>query len=78
LGQQAQNQRSDLLNRLGLLGQLGASAGAGQRANVQQGFDIGTSIAAQNDLETQRRLQLLLAMLGQSQSASFNQPTVVE
>lgn len=56
------NQRTQAANTLGVLG---AQAGQGQAR--QAGF---------MDLETQRRLQLLMSLLGTSQSASFNLPFV--
>lgn len=56
------NQRTNAANALGVLG---AQAGQGQARQ-----------AGLMDLETQRRLQLLMSLLGTSQSASFNVPFV--
>lgn len=58
------NQRNQAANTLGML-----SSAAGQGQSRQAGF---------MDLETQRRLQLLMSLLGTSQSASFNLPFVTQ
>lgn len=58
------NQRNQAANTLGML-----SSAAGQGQSRQAGF---------MDMETQRRLQLLMSLLGTSQSASFNLPFVTQ
>jgi hypothetical protein len=77
LGQQAQASRLSQLQGLGLMGQLAGQAGGADRANIGQAFGIGQQLAGQSDLETQRRLQLLLSLLGQTTSATLNQPTML-
>ena len=78
LGQQAQQSRLAQLQQMGLVGQLAGQAGNADRANIGQNFEIGTALAGQGDIETQRRLQLLLSLLGSTTSATLNQPTVLE
>lgn len=63
------------LRGLEIGGQLAGQAGNADRANTQQGFNMGTQLAGQGDVENQRRIQLILAMLGQAQGAAFNVPT---
>lgn len=75
LGSQDLQGFQNLLQGLGLQGQLAGQAGNADRANTQQGFNMGTQLAGQNDVENQRRIQLLLGMLGQAQGAAFNVPT---
>jgi len=58
------NQRNQAAQTLGML-----SSAAGQGQQRQAGF---------MDMETQRRLQLLMSLLGTSQSASFNLPFVAQ
>lgn len=56
------------------LGMLSGGAGAANRGLAQQGFDVGQQQAQQSDIETQRRLQLLLHLLGVQQQNVFNVP----
>lgn len=58
-------------------GQLAGQAGNADRANTSLGYGIGSSQAQQQDLQNQRNTQILMALLGQSQGAAFNQPTQV-
>lgn len=58
----------------GTIGMLGQGAGAANRALAGQGFQVGTAEAGQQDIETQRRLQVLMGLLGAGQQAAFNVP----
>jgi len=65
------NMRTQVAQTLGLL-----SSGAGQanRGLAGQAFQTGTTQAGQADLETQRRLQILMQLLGVGQQAALNHP----
>lgn len=56
------------------LGMLSMSAGQNPFARLLQGFGIGGQEAGQADIETQRRLQLLMQLLGVAQQTAFNVP----
>ncbi len=58
----------------GTLGMLSGSAGQANRGLAGQAFGIGQQQAQQGDIETQRRLQILMQLLGAGQQASFNVP----
>lgn len=66
------NLRTQVAQTLGLLGQ---GAGGANRALAGQAFDVGKQQAGQADIETQRRLQILLHFLTSGQQAAFNVPT---
>lgn len=59
----------------GTLGMLGSGAGGANRALAGQAFDVGKQQAGQADIETQRRLQILLHFLTAGQNVAFNVPT---
>jgi len=65
------NMRNQVAQTLGLL-----SGGAGQanRGLAGQAFGIGQQQAQQGDIETQRRLQILMQLLGVGQQTAFNVP----
>jgi len=65
------NMRNQVANTIGLL-----SGGAGQanRGLAGQAFTMGQQQAGQADLETQRRLQILMQLLGVGQQTAFNVP----
>lgn len=58
----------------GTLGMLSGGAGQANRGLAGQAFGIGQQQAQQSDIETQRRLQLLLQLLGVQQQSVFNVP----
>ena len=53
---------------------LGAGAGQANRGLAGQAFGMGQQQAAQGDVETQRRLQILMQLLGVGQQTAFNVP----
>lgn len=55
----------------GTLGLLSQGAGQANRGIAQQAWDVGTQEAGQADIETQRRLQVLLQLLTAGQQAGF-------
>jgi len=65
------NMRNQVAQTLGLL-----SGGAGQanRGLAGQAFGVGQQQAQQGDIETQRRLQILMQLLGVGQQTAFNVP----
>lgn len=65
------NMRNQVAQTLGLLGQ---GAGQAQRGLAGQAFGIGQQQAQQGDIETQRRLQILMQLLGVGQQTAFNVP----
>lgn len=66
------NLRNQTANTLGLLSQ---GAGNANRGLAGQAFQTGQQQAGQADIETQRRLQILMNLLGVAQQGSFNVPT---
>lgn len=58
----------------GTLGMLSGSAGQANRGLAGQAFGVGQEQAQQMDLETQRRLQILMQLLGVGQQTAFNVP----
>lgn len=56
------------------LGMLASSAGQNPFERLLGGFGVGQQESQQSDIETQRRLQLLLQLLGVGQQAAFNVP----
>jgi len=58
----------------GTLGMLSGQAGTANRGLAGQAFGIGQQQAQQGDIETQRRLQLLMQLLGVQQQNVFNVP----
>lgn len=56
------------------LGMLSGEAGQANRGLAGQAYAIGQSQAGQADIETQRRLQVLLQLLTAGQGAAFNVP----
>lgn len=65
------NLRNQVAQTLGLLGQ---GAGQANRGLAGQAFGIGQQQAGQADIETQRRLQILMQLLGVGQQTAFNVP----
>lgn len=65
------NMRTQVANTLGLLSQ---GAGQANRGLAGQAFGVGQQQAGQADLETQRRLQVLMQLLGVGQQTAFNVP----
>lgn len=65
------NMRTQVANTLGLLSQ---GAGNANRGLAGQAFGIGQQQAGQADIETQRRLQILMQLLGVGQQTAFNVP----
>lgn len=65
------NMRTQVANTLGLLSQ---GAGNANRGLAGQAFGMGQQQAQQGDLETQRRLQVLMQLLGVGQQTAFNVP----
>lgn len=57
------------------LGVLGESAGNNPFNRAQGAYQTGTAQAGQNDVETQRRIQLILALLQTAQGATLGGPT---
>lgn len=58
----------------GTLGLLGRGAGEANRGLAGQAFGVGQQQAGQADIETQRRLQVLMQLLGVGQQTAFNVP----
>ena len=58
----------------GTLGMLAGGAGAANRGLAGQAFGMGQQQAQQSDIETQRRLQILMQLLGVGQQTAFNVP----
>lgn len=58
----------------GVLGLLSGNAGTANRGLVEQAFTTGQRQSQQSDVETQRRLQLLMQLLGVQQQNVFNVP----
>lgn len=73
-GQQQLNQ-AQALGAGGLLGQLGGQAGQNDFQRLVQGYGVGGAQAAQNDIETQRNLGILMNMFGGMQQATLGAPT---
>jgi hypothetical protein len=69
-GQQSQLQAAQVLSLLA------NSAGQNPFQRLQGAYGIGQADAQQADLETQRRLQIMMALLGSAQGAAFNIPFV--
>lgn len=65
------NLRNQVAQTIGLLGQ---GAGQANRGLATQAFGVGQQQAQQGDLETQRRIQVLMQLLGAGQQAAFNVP----
>lgn len=65
------NLRNQVAQTIGLLGQ---GAGEANRGLATQAFGVGQQQAQQGDIETQRRLQILMQLLGVGQQAAFNVP----
>jgi len=65
------NMRTQVAQTLGLLGQ---GAGQANRGLAGQAFSVGQQQAQQGDIETQRRLQILMQLLGVGQQTAFNVP----
>lgn len=58
----------------GTLGMLSQAAGGANRGLAGQAFGVGQQQAQQGDIETQRRLQILMQLLGVGQQTAFNVP----
>lgn len=69
-GQQAQLQAAQIL------GVLGGQAGQNPFSRMLGAYGVGQQDAAQQDLGTQRRLQMLMQLLGVGQQAALGGPTV--
>lgn len=67
-GQQTQLQASQILSALA------QSAGNDPFRRLTEAFGIGQAGAGQQDLETQRRIQLMATLFGGAQGVAFNQP----
>lgn len=67
-GQQTQLQAAQMLSMLA------NNAGQNPFARLMGAYGVGQQGAQQDDLETQRRIQLLAGLLGQAQGAAFNNP----
>lgn len=65
------NMRTQVAQTLGLLGQ---GAGQANRGLAGQAFGVGQQQAQQGDIETQRRLQILMQLAGVGQQTAFNVP----
>lgn len=65
------NMRNQVAQTLGLLSQ---GAGQANRGLAGQAFGVGQQQAGQADIETQRRLQILMQLLGVGQQSAFNVP----
>ena len=65
------NMRTQVAQTLGMLGQ---GAGQANRGLAGQAFGMGQQQAQQGDIETQRRLQILMQLLGVGQQTAFNVP----
>lgn len=65
------NLRNQTAGTLGLLSQ---GAGQANRGLAGQAFQTGQAQAGQADIETQRRLQILMQLLGVGQQTAFNVP----
>jgi hypothetical protein len=65
------NQRDQAAQTLGMLA---SSAGQNPFQRLMGGFGVGQQEAGQQDIETQRRLQLLMQLLGVGQQTAFNVP----
>ena len=55
----------------GTIGLLSQGAGQANRGLAQQAYDVGSQQAGQGDIETQRRLQVLMQLLGAGQQVGF-------
>lgn len=69
-GQQAQLQAAQIL------GMLGGQAGQNPFQRMLGAYGVGQQEAGQQDQETQRRLQLMMQLLGVGQQAALGGPTV--
>lgn len=58
----------------GTIGMLSGQAGTANRGLAGQAFATGQAQAGQADVETQRRLQILMHLMGVGQQAAFNVP----
>ena len=58
----------------GTIGMLSGSAGQANRGLAGQAFNMGQQQSFQGDIETQRRLQILMQLLGVGQQTAFNVP----
>lgn len=77
LGAQAAQQGvQNQLQAANALQLLSGQAGQNPFARLLGGAQVGASDAAQNDIETQRRLQLIGFLMGGAQQAAFNVPFV--
>lgn len=65
------NMRTQVAGTMGMLGQ---GAGQANRGLAGQAFGMGQQQAGQADIETQRRLQLLMQLLGVQQQNVYNVP----
>jgi len=65
------NMRTQVAQTLGLLSQ---GAGSANRGLAGQAFGMGQQQAGQMDIETQRRIQILMQLLGAGQQSAFNVP----
>ena len=65
------NQRESAAQTLGMLS---SAAGQNPFQRLAGAFGVGQQQAGQNDIETQRRLQLLMSLLGTAQQTAFNVP----
>jgi hypothetical protein len=72
--QAAQQGVSQQLQGANMLGILSGQAGQNPFQRMAQGYGIGQSDAGQQDIETQRRLQILQSLLGSATGASFGLP----
>ncbi len=73
-GEALRNQFNMRNQTAGTLGMLSGSAGQANRGLAGQAFNTGQQQAFQGDIETQRRLQILMQLLGVGQQTAFNVP----
>lgn len=72
--QAAQQGQQTQLQAAQMLGLLSNQAGQNPFQRLTGAFGVGQAGAEQADMETQRRIQLLMGLLGTAQGAAFNQP----
>ena len=78
-GQQNANQgTATQVAGVNALGNLGQGASQQGLASILGAYGMGSGQAQQNDVQTQRTLQILMSLLGSSQGASMGQPNIVQ
>lgn len=74
--QAAQQGQQTQLQAAQMMALLSGQAGQNPFQRMMQGYGVGQQDAQQQDLETQRRIQLMALILGGAQGAAFNNPWV--